>query len=41
MSYEKPQVLAMNQPQGSYAAGCPEKNSSSSSGCTSNCEIRK
>lgn len=24
-SYSKPQVVAANKPQGSYAAGCPEK----------------
>jgi hypothetical protein len=39
MSYEKPQVVAMNQPQGSYAAGCPEKTGSGM--CSSSCEIRK
>lgn len=25
MAYEKPEVLATNNPQGSFAAGCPEK----------------
>ena len=25
MTYSKPVVLAANNPQGSYAAGCPEK----------------
>jgi hypothetical protein len=33
MAYEKPEVLAMNQPQGSYAAGCPVKGSGPSDEC--------
>lgn len=28
MAYEKPEVLAQNSPQGSFAAGCPEKDRS-------------
>jgi hypothetical protein len=27
-NYVKAQVVAKNSPEGSYAAGCPEKNSS-------------
>lgn len=26
MSYQKPTIIAVNQPSGSYAAGCPAKN---------------
>ena len=37
MVYTKPEVLAQNSAQGSYAAGCPEKLSK----CVSFCEIRK
>jgi len=33
MAYSKPQVLAQNGKQGSFAAGCPEKNSGVSSDC--------
>ncbi|HOJ64355.1 MAG TPA: hypothetical protein PLE45_08035 [Spirochaetota bacterium] len=28
MDYTRPEVIAKNQPIGSYAAGCPEKNRS-------------
>ena len=27
LSYEKPEVLAQNEEQGSFAASCPEENS--------------
>ena len=27
MSYQKPTVIAVNQPTGSYSAGCPAKDS--------------
>lgn len=27
--YEKPMILAKNNPQGSYAAGCPDKGTGS------------
>jgi len=37
MSYKKPEVLAKNQPTGSYSAGCPEKTGT----CWRSCEIRK
>jgi hypothetical protein len=33
MSYKKPQVVAANNPSGSYAAGCPEKDSGSTFFC--------
>ncbi|GHV89617.1 hypothetical protein AGMMS50268_01200 [Spirochaetia bacterium] len=37
MAYSKPQVLAQNGKQGSYAAGCPAKdngpNTTGSTGC--------
>ncbi len=26
MAYKKPQLVAKNNPTGSFAAGCPEKN---------------
>ena len=35
MAYEKPEVLAQNEEQGSYAAGCPTNNALT----CSNCEI--
>jgi hypothetical protein len=37
MAYTKPVVLALNGKQGSFAAGCPEKNTFGSSHCK-NCE---
>ncbi len=33
MSYEKPKAIAMNQPEGSYAAGCPAKNTGTGYEC--------
>jgi len=45
MSYEKPEILAENQGQGSFAAGCPERVGSGGDGCGSSCsgscEIRQ
>lgn len=41
--YVKAQVVAKNNPQGSYAAGCPEKTTNAgqiNSGCK-NCERTK
>ena len=38
MVYKKPEVLAQNAAQGSYAAGCPE--TTFKSGCL-NCEVSK
>ena len=41
MAYTKPQIIAQNASQGSYAAGCPANKSSSSSGTDwsgSNCK---
>ncbi len=37
MSYKKPQVIAKNQPTGTYAAGCPAKDAGFSQYCH-NCE---
>lgn len=37
MAYTKPQVVAQNKSEGSYAAGCPEKNRG---GSCSVCELR-
>jgi hypothetical protein len=37
MAYTKPVVLAQNGKQGSFAAGCPEKNTNVTYGCK-NCE---
>lgn len=33
MKYEKPEVVAQNSNNGSFAAGCPEKDTVSSSSC--------
>jgi len=30
MSYQKPTIVAINKPTGSYAAGCPAKEGSGS-----------
>ena len=38
--YEKAKVVAKNNPQGSYAAGCPAKNAGQTSTCH-NCERTK
>jgi len=35
--YQKPKVVAKNNPQGSYAAGCPAKGTGTSTYCRS-CE---
>ena len=37
MKYQKPQVIAKNNPTGSFAAGCPEQHRGSSMSCL-NCE---
>ena len=42
MAYKKPQVLAQNSKQGSYAAGCPANvrgQGASSAPCCKKCEI--
>ena len=31
--YKKPQLIAKNSPQGSYAAGCPEKGTLNTGDC--------
>lgn len=31
--YEKAKIVAKNSPQGSYAAGCPEKHAGDGQGC--------
>ena len=33
MSYKKPQIVAKNQPTGSFAAGCPEKGTGDTGTC--------
>lgn len=39
MAYKKPEVLAKNQPSGSYAAGCPAQDKHKMS-CR-NCEMNQ
>lgn len=36
--YVKAEVVAINSPQGSYAAGCPEKNVGGNSSGTYSCK---
>ena len=38
MKYQKPQVIAKNNPKGSFAAGCPT-NTKATVGVCRNCEI--
>jgi len=38
MSYTKPKLLAENQPERSYSAGCPEREGG---WCSIRCEIRQ
>ncbi|MDQ5908642.1 MAG: hypothetical protein QG599_734 [Pseudomonadota bacterium] len=33
MSYQKPTIIAINKPTGSYAAGCPAKNNGGDFDC--------
>ena len=40
-NYQKPMVIAKNNPTGSYAAGCPEKNAGIDSGHCKTCERTK
>jgi len=40
MTYSKPVVIAKNNPQGSFAAGCPEKGTGGPGVCK-NCERTK
>jgi hypothetical protein len=43
-AYIKPVLIAKNNPTGSFAAGCPEKDTKSSKdayGCKASCEIRR
>ena len=37
MTYKKPEVLAQNEAQGSFAAGCPAQSTGGSAPC-SNCQ---
>ena len=42
--YVKPQLVAKNNPTGSFAAGCPTKSTvdgSDPGGCKASCEIRR
>lgn len=39
--YVKARVLAKNNPQGSYAAGCPQNRHNGSAECCRNCEMTK
>lgn len=39
MKYSKPQVIAVNAPSGSYAAGCPTGKTSPGSGSCSACNM--
>ena len=39
IAYEKPQLIAKNNPQGSYAAGCPSELRSGGGLCNGSCEI--
>ena len=39
MKYSKPKVVAQNKTEGSYAAGCPEKDRSK--GTCTRCELTK
>ena len=40
MAYKKPRLIAKNNPTGSFAAGCPEKDRSTDSSCWHNvCEL--
>ena len=40
MAYKKPQLIAKNNPTGSFAAGCPVNNRSDTYSCL-NCERTK
>jgi hypothetical protein len=39
--YVKAQVVAKNNPQGSYAAGCPAKSGNNQSSVCKSCETTK
>ena len=39
IAYKKPQLIAKNAPQGSYAAGCPTESRNGAVGCIPSCEI--
>jgi len=39
--YVKAQVVAKNNPQGSYAAGCPAKSGNGQAGYCKSCETTK
>ncbi|MBR2469345.1 MAG: hypothetical protein IKB43_04225 [Fibrobacter sp.] len=41
MAYKKPQLIAKNNPTGSFAAGCPANHRSFSSQTCLNCERTK
>ena len=34
IAYKKPQLIAKNNPQGSYAAGCPAENNAGQPWCS-------
>lgn len=38
MSYKKPEIVAVNQPAGSFAAGCPAHYTGGSVPCCKACE---
>ena len=40
MSYKKPVIIAQNQPDGSFAGGCPAKNAGTTGQCHT-CERSK
>ena len=40
MEYKKPQVVAQNSTEGSYAAGCPEIRPRGSTGSCTRCELK-
>jgi hypothetical protein len=39
MAYTKPQIVAQNSAQGTFAAGCPEKGTGSEFMMIDNCRI--
>ena len=42
MAYKKPQLIAKNNPTGSFAAGCPTEGRWTDSSCYQNrCELRE
>ena len=39
IAYKKPQLIAKNNPQGSYAAGCPTESRPGGTLCSGACEL--